>query len=83
MRVKIKAMAAMVRLGRAARTTLMATRRCPVGLVQQLYSDINVAIVHSRINGLTGARGPQEHRDSVCLPLNIFSRSEGSTWLCR
>ena len=51
MQVKIEAIAAMVRLGRAARTTLIATRRCPVGLVQQLYSDINIAIVHSRISG--------------------------------
>ena len=65
--VKIKAMAVMMRLGRAARTTLMATRRYPIGLVQQLYSDINIAIVHSRISGavqqeqvlnsLMGARG--------------------------
>ena len=51
MRVKIKAIAAMVRLGRAARTTLIATRRCPIGPMQQLYSNINVAIVHSRISG--------------------------------
>ena len=60
-------MVAIVRLRRAARTTLIATSRCPVGLVQQLYSDINVAIIHSRIsgavqqervlNGLAGAQG--------------------------
>jgi hypothetical protein len=51
MRVKIEVIAVMVRLGRAVRTTLIVTRRCPVGLVQQLYSDINVAIVYSRISG--------------------------------
>jgi len=32
-RVKIKAIAVIVRLGKAARTTLIATRRCPIGLV--------------------------------------------------
>ena len=32
-RVKIKVIAAIVRLGRAARMTLIATRRCPVGLI--------------------------------------------------
>jgi hypothetical protein len=51
MQVKIKAIAAMVRLGRAVRTTLIVTRRCPIGLVQQLYSDINVAIAYFRISG--------------------------------
>ena len=33
MQVKIKAMVAMVRLGRVVRTTLMAARRYPIGLV--------------------------------------------------
>jgi len=51
MRVKIKVIAAMVRLGRAARTTLMVTRRCPIGLVQQLYNNINVVIIYFRISG--------------------------------
>jgi len=32
--VKIKAIVAIVRLGRAARTTLIVTRRCLIGLVQ-------------------------------------------------
>ena len=50
MRVKIEAIAVIVRLGRVARTTLIATRRYPIGLVQQLYSNINVAIVYSRIS---------------------------------
>ena len=49
--MKIKAIVVMVRLGRAARITLIVTRRCPVGLVQQLYSDINIAIAYSRISG--------------------------------
>ena len=54
MQVKIKAIAAMaaiVRLGKAAKTTLIATRRYPIGLVQQLYSNINIAIAHSKISG--------------------------------
>ena len=33
MRVKIEVIAAMVRLGRVVRITLIVTRRCPVGLV--------------------------------------------------
>jgi hypothetical protein len=44
-------MAAIVRLGRVVRTTLIVTRRYPIGLVQQLYSNINVVIVYSRISG--------------------------------
>ncbi|KAF2195826.1 hypothetical protein K469DRAFT_682077 [Zopfia rhizophila CBS 207.26] len=50
-RAKMKAMAAMVRVGRAATTSLMAARRRPAGLVQ-LYSDIDVAIVHPRLYGV-------------------------------
>jgi hypothetical protein len=32
-RVKIKVIAVMVRLGRVVKTTLIVTRRCPIGLV--------------------------------------------------
>ena len=49
--MKIKAITAIVRLRRAIRIILIATRRCPIGLIQQLYSNINIVIVYSRISG--------------------------------
>ena len=51
MRVKIEVIAVIVKLGRAARPTLIATKRYLIGLVQQLYNDINVVIVYFKING--------------------------------
>ena len=52
MQAKIKVIVAIMRLGRAARTTLIITRRYFVGLVQQLYSDINITIVYFKISGI-------------------------------
>ena len=51
MRVKIKAIAIIVRLGRITKITLIATKRYPIGLVQQLYSNINITIIYFRISG--------------------------------
>ena len=51
MQVKIKVITAIIKLGRAVRTTLIATKRYPIGLIQQLYSNINIVIVYSRISG--------------------------------
>jgi hypothetical protein len=43
-------MAAVVRLGRVTRTGPIATMPCPVGLVQRLFNNVNLAIV--RIGGV-------------------------------